>query len=433
MAMFTDRYGLRVTTNSSAARDAYVNAVDLLLSANAGVDDALQRALVADPGFALAEAARARWLQLQGRILDAQQAAERAVELAKTASHREQQHVEIFRLLVHGKGMDALRLVRDHCTEYARDAMALSPATGVFGLLGFSGRQSREAEQVELLQPLLSAYGDDWWFLAVYAFALIELGRAAEGLDLVERSLERYPRNAHAAHILAHARYELGDDQTAVSYLEHWLPDYDHGGQLQCHLWWHLALGYLMLGDTDRMWTSYTNNCTPDASHSSALITLADGASLLWRAELAGEPRDMQRWRSLRAFAEDKLPNPGIFADVHYAFVLAVTDDEALSGYIDRLQQAARDGALPAGEVTVALAKAAGAFTKGDWDTSIKTLEPVLDQVVRIGGSRAQRDLIENTLLAAYVKAGRLDEARHRMAQRVERKPSVPVVGLAMN
>lgn len=98
--------------------------------------------------------------------------------------------------------------------------MALSPATGVFGLLGFSGRQNREAEQVELLQPLLEAYGDDWWFLSAYAFALIEYGRAPEGLDMVQRSLERYPRNAHAAHILAHARYELGDDRAALAYLE---------------------------------------------------------------------------------------------------------------------------------------------------------------------------------------------------------------------
>ena len=149
--------------------------------------------------------------------------------------------------------------------------------------------------------------------------------------------------------------------------------------------------------------------------------------------ELAGEARDEQLWRSLRAFAEDKFPNPGIFTDVHYAFVLAATNDDALAGYMDRLQQAAHDGVLPAGSVTVALAKAARAFERGDWDNSINTLEPVLEQVVRIGGSRAQRDLVEDTLLAAYVKAGRLEQARRRIAQRVERTPSVPVQGLRLN
>lgn len=431
MTVLTDRYGLTLTTNSHVARDAYIQAIDLLLAGNAGVDDALQQALDADPDLALAQAALARWLQLKGQIPAAQQAADRAVELAQSASHRERQHVAIFRLLVYGNGGDALQLTREHCAEYPRDAMALSPATGVFGLIGFSGRQNREAEQVALLQPLLNAYGDDWWFLALYAFALIESGSVRAGLEMVERSLDMYPRNAHAAHILAHARYELGDDRAALSYLEQWLPDYHPDGQLHCHLWWHLTLCYLMLGNIPQMWTSYKNNCTPSVSQSSPLNIVTDGASLLWRAELAGEARDKQLWWDVRHYAEEKFPQPGIFADAHYAFILAATnDDEALTGYIERLQQAARDGVLPAGPVTVALAKAAGAFNKGDWTTTINTLEPVMEQVVRIGGSRAQRDLIENTLLAAYVKAGRLEHARNRMAQRVDRTPSVPVPGL---
>lgn len=433
MTTLTDRYGLTLSTGSGVARDAYVQAIDLLLSANAGVDEALQQALAADPDFALAQAALARWLQLKGQLAAAQQAADRAMELAQSASHREQQHVGIFRLLVYGNGDDALRLTRAHCAQYPRDAMALSPATGVFGLIGFSGRQNREADQVALLQPLINAYGDDWWFLAVYAFALIESGSVQAGLEMVERSLDRYPRNAHAAHILAHARYERGDDREALSYLEQWLPDYSPGGQLHCHLWWHLALCNLMAGNIPRMWTSYQNHCAPSVSQSSPLNIVTDGASLLWRAELAGEPRDAQRWRDVRHYAEAKFPQPGIFADAHYGFILAATnDDEALAGYIERLQQAARDGALPAGPVTVALAKSAGAFNKGDWTTTINSLEPVMDQVVRIGGSRAQRDLIENTLLAAYVKAGRLEHARNRMAQRIDRTPSVPIPGLAV-
>jgi tetratricopeptide (TPR) repeat protein len=429
--VLTDRYGLTLTTDSQMARDAYVQAIDLLLSANAGVEELLQHALAADPGFALAQVAQARWFQLRTHLTAAQQAADRAAELALSASHRERQHVEIFRLLVHGQGVEALRLVREHCAAYPRDAMALSPATGVFGLLGFSGRPNREAEQVALLQPLRETYGDDWWFLSAYAFALIEYGRAQEGLDMVQRSLDISPRNAHAAHILAHARYELGDDQAALAYLEQWLPEYSARGQLHCHLWWHLCLCYLMQGNARRMWTNYIDHCAPAVSQSSPLNIVTDGASLLWRAELAGEARNEPLWWDIRHYAEEKFPRPGIFADAHYAFILAATnDDEALSSYIDRLQQAARDGVLPAGPVTVALARAAGAFNKGDWDTTINTLEPVMEQVVRIGGSRAQRDLIENTLLAAYVRAGRLEEARSRMAQRLDRMPSVPGVTL---
>jgi hypothetical protein len=57
-------------------------------------------------------------------------------------------------------------------------------------------------------------------------------------------------------------------------------------------------------------------------------------------------------------------------------------------------------------------------------------LEPALAETVRIGGSRAQRDLIENTLLAAYLKAGRDADAKRLLQSHTDRRPSVPVAGL---
>ena len=85
--------------------------------------------------------------------------------------------------------------------QHPRDAMVASPATGVFGLIGFSGRQGREPEQVEFLEALRPHLADDWWFQAVYAFALEEIGRLDEALDLIERSMaknpEQRPRRPH--------------------------------------------------------------------------------------------------------------------------------------------------------------------------------------------------------------------------------------------
>ena len=86
--MLQDRYGLAISTYSGDARDAYVEGVDRLLSANRGADESLERALTADPQFALAHAANARWLQLAGRIPDARTAAARATELAAGSSTR---------------------------------------------------------------------------------------------------------------------------------------------------------------------------------------------------------------------------------------------------------------------------------------------------------------------------------------------------------
>ena len=85
----TDRFELPVTAASAEAVADYVAAVDLLLSATPGADARLERALAADPDFALAQIAHARLLQLQARIGEARAAAERATALAVLASTRE--------------------------------------------------------------------------------------------------------------------------------------------------------------------------------------------------------------------------------------------------------------------------------------------------------------------------------------------------------
>ena len=94
-----DRYGLHITTSSGAAQQAYIEAVDAILSATGNAENALDKCLNSDPNFALAYSARARILQLRGKMPDAKLAAEKAVELAANATDRERQHAEIFKLL----------------------------------------------------------------------------------------------------------------------------------------------------------------------------------------------------------------------------------------------------------------------------------------------------------------------------------------------
>ena len=79
--MLHDRYGLELSTNSSIARDAYVNAVDAVLSATGDAERLLQTSIEADPEFALNYAVLARVQQLSGRMPEAKASGEKAVEL----------------------------------------------------------------------------------------------------------------------------------------------------------------------------------------------------------------------------------------------------------------------------------------------------------------------------------------------------------------
>ena len=119
-----------------------------------------------------------------------------------------------------------------------------------------------------------------------------------------------------------------------------------------------------------------------------------------------------------------------MFADVHRAVACAATGDSAaLERWVSELRRYMAAGKQPAGSVVATLAEAFGAFAKCDWDGAITLFEQALPKTVLIGGSRAQRDLVELTLVAAYLKAGTADDARQMIARRVERRPAVNVAG----
>jgi hypothetical protein len=77
-----------------------------------------------------------------------------------------------------------------------------------------------------------------------------------------------------------------------------------------------------------------------------------------------------------------------------------------------------------AGCVVLPLVQGIWAFAQGAYDETIKWIEPIADQIVRIGGSNAQREVFEDTLLEAYLRAGRYAHAEVILRQRLGRRPS---------
>lgn len=431
--MLSDRFGLPISTSSETARAAYIAGCDCVLSAEYGGEAHLKRAIEADPGFGLAYAALARDRFLVGDIAGARQAAARARELVATATERERSHVNALCLPVEGKAGEALAATRAHLAAHPRDAMVAAPATGVFGLIGFSGRPTREPEQIEFLETLRPQLGEDWWFQTVYAFALEEVGRLEEASALIERALAANPRNPHGAHIKAHVLYEFGEDRAALDFLDAWLPNYAREGLMHCHISWHTALSLLVLGDAARAWEVYRAQVHPGATLGPALNVATDATSFLWRAQLAGQAPAPGLWGEIHAYVQKAFPRVGIaFVDVHKVLACVAADDrDGLAAIVAELDRRVGAGQSITGDVVPRIAAGLAAYGRGDWAAAIAAFEPVLAETVRIGGSRAQRDLVQHTLLAAYLKDGRQAEAGRLLALHPDRKPTVRVAGMA--
>jgi hypothetical protein len=275
---------------------------------------------------------------------------------------------------------------------------------------------------LSLLDERASAYGDDWWFLGAYAFAHEELGRFEVARQLAERSLARNPRNAGAAHPLAHVYYETDDHDGGTGFLGGWLASYERAAPFYCHLAWHLALFALASGNADQAMHVYSHDIRPIVVRARA--GLVDAASLLWRVQLQGDRRQPLPWDEVCRLARRSRPGLAL-ADAHAALALgAVGDSAALAGLTDGLRALATGGDAVAESVVLPLVHGIGAFGRGDYAEAVRWLEPIGDQLVRIGGSNLQRDLFEETLLVAYVRTGHAEQAAALVRRRLSRRPT---------
>ena len=414
-----DRYGLRVSTSSPVAAEHYQAGMDRLLSYGFGADQAFAAAVAADEGFALGHAGAALFALFQGDGATARTAVDRARRLVAGATRREQQHVEALSAIVGGETGRGLGLIEEHLSEFPRDALLVNQAGSSIGL---GGRADREEFRAAFVERLGAAYGDDWWFQSALAFAYHEVGRYAESRRLSERSLQQCPGNANASHNIAHICYETVDNEGGIALLSDWLTGYDRRAPFHCHLAWHLAMFELHQGRYARALEIFQRDILGAVNPRLAMI---DGSALLWRFGLDGWREQPLTWRPLADLAE-RVSRPGfVFGEIHAALAYAACGDEAaLAKLVDGLRALDAKGHPIAGTVALPMVQGTAAFVAGDHAGALAHLEPVEGEFHRVGGSHAQWELFEETMVVCYLALERYDDALRLVRRRLQRRAS---------
>jgi hypothetical protein len=194
------------------------------------------------------------------------------------------------------------------------------------------------------------------------------------------------------------------------------------------HNGWHLALFLIEYGRFDEVLADYDRFSAPKLAGDATLDRI-DAASLLWRLELAGVDVG-NRWAPVAdkwmAHVDDHVL---AFNDLHCAFAAARSPDpDDVLRFRRSLEAHERLGSGDNRQVTIEVGRklidGSLAFAGGDAARAVEAILPVRSEAVRIGGSHAQRDIVNLTLIAAAERSGQWSLARTLLAERADVRPT---------
>ncbi len=343
--------------------------------------------------------------------------AHRAAQALET-NDREHRHLEAVGALSNGRWRDAARILEDLSVEYPRDALALQVGHQVDFFTGDS----------RMLRDRIARALPDWSvempgyhaILGMHAFGLEETGDYERAESSGRRSVELEPRDAWGQHAVAHVMEMQGRRRDGIAWMRANPDAWSRDNFFAVHNWWHLALFHLGLDEVDEVLALFDGPIHGETSN--VILDLVDASALLWRLHLRGV-KIGHRWG---AVADNWTPvaTAGNYAfnDMHAMMAFVGAGRSAQAESVLEAQRAAMDGpgdnASFTREVGHSATLAIKAFGDGDYAATVRLLRPVRNYAHRFGGSHAQRDLIDLTLIEAATRAGQDRLAAALLAER---------------
>ena len=423
---FEDARGLPVSAVSEEAVRRLDATVDAYLAFRADTGERLKEAQAADPGCVLAHVLRGYFMLLfetrpfHERAKKALAAAEGALG-AREATARERAHVEALRSWCAGGWEETVARFDAILIEHPRDAVAFKMAQYLHFYLGDAeAMRDSAARCLYAWDEAVPGYG---YVLGSYAFALEESGAYAEAETSGRRAVEIHPHDIWAAHAVAHVMEMTGRAREGVAWIDGLDRNWDGCHNFRYHILWHRCLFHLDLEEGDRALDLYDREVRDQSTEE--YLDITNAVSMLWRMEQNGIEVG-RRWEEL---AERSAQHVGdrmlVFAEAHYAMALAAAGD-ATPHLADLRNWAANGSGTEArllAECGLALIEGLVAYRKGEWNRTVDLLLPIRRSIRRVGGSHAQRDVFQRTLVDAALQAGRWPLARALVAERLARKP----------
>ena len=391
----------------------------------------VDKAIAESPDFVMAHALRA-WLHLLGTepagIAVARASRDAAWKLP--ATDQEQGHLNAINHLVEGRWHAAAQVMEDVAIECPHDLLALQVG---HQLDFFRGEARMLRDRIARALPAWSNSVPGYHaMLGMHAFGLEETGDyiAAEVCGRTAVALES--RDAWAQHAVAHVMEMQGRQQEGITWMTGNTEGWSRDSFFAVHNWWHVALYHLDLGNTDEALKLFDGPIY--GAQSRIILEMIDASAMLWRMHLRGVDVG-DRWQTVAdAWEPHKDAGNYAFNDAHAAMAfVGAGRKQSLARVIEAQKEAMQrdgDNAMFTRKVGHPVVLAIKAFGDGNYAETLWRLREVRNIAQRFGGSHAQRDVLDLTLIEAALRSGQQSVATALACERLATRPKSPLARL---
>src|SRR5271170_5299833 len=410
------------TAEAITAYDQAVRAFNLVHGDSIGLFDEAREAA---PDFAMAHLGKA-WVYAVANDPGLMTQATALVETARPLrlNEREQAHLAALSHLVEGGRAAAVAVLDRHLMHYPFDLIAHQAAALIDGFLGrFPWVRDRSARALPLWSKDQLGYGT---LLAFHGFGLEEAGDYARAEDESRAAAELEPSSFWPHHTVAHVMEMTGRPEDGLGWMMAREALWSTPGHMnQVHIWWHKSLFHLELGQYDAALALYDGPMR--ATQRPLALSLTNASALLWRLDTLGCDIG-DRWQEQAALWHDHADGKCLVStDIHAAMAeLRSGEASAVERRLRAMRETAASGLEAAGlyrTVGIPIVEGLAAFHRGAWAEAVELLLPVRFDLWQIGGSHAQRDVVDWTLTEAALRAGQRDIALSLAYERLGTRP----------
>ena len=280
-----DMYGCDVTIGDKAALQSWNSVLKGFLSHANSTGDDLSNTIELDKGHALAHACKGLFSLLLARreldsvIKNADETA-RKCDAENPVTERERHYIMALAAWMNGQPSGAVNEMETLLKTWPHDPLAMKLSHAIRFMLGDANGMRTSLENI---MHVYGGHPAEGYINGCYAFTLEETGDYTLAEKRGRLALELAPDDAWGLHAVTHVFDMTGRAADGLGWISGREAAWQHCNNFRYHVWWHIALMHLDLGNYDKVLELYDDYFRKDKTDD--YRDISNATSVLLRLE----------------------------------------------------------------------------------------------------------------------------------------------------